>query len=287
MRAATASIAVTPGTTAMSSARHSAGPLSIASQTAAAMANTPGSPPETTRDVVRLRRHASAPPAARASSSRLSEAWRVWSGAQRQRGRDRARSRKDRVAAATARCASGVTCAGSPGPSPITVSRPLIGRRLPARHQHHARNRARRRPACRQAASSTAFGHGAALDIDGARRACRPRSSARRIFGRLRPTFMITAASVSAQPARQLALAHRAGQHRQHVVALDDRHAGRRPAAGHGGDAGDDLGREARRQPHMQMHVGAVEQRIAFGQHGDHRAAGFEMLGDRVAPTPS
>jgi len=48
-RAATASMAVTPGVTTTSMSRHSAGPFSIASQTAAAMAKTPGSPPETTR----------------------------------------------------------------------------------------------------------------------------------------------------------------------------------------------------------------------------------------------
>ena len=30
----------------------------------------------------------------------------------------------------------------------------------------------------------------------------------------------------------------------------------------------------------MQMHVGAVEQRVAFAQHGD-RPAGLEVLGDR------
>ena len=46
-RAATASIAVTPGTIATSSVRHAASPLSICSHTAAAMANTPGSPPDT------------------------------------------------------------------------------------------------------------------------------------------------------------------------------------------------------------------------------------------------
>jgi hypothetical protein len=43
--AATASIAVTPGMIATSSARQLSGPLSIRSQTAAAIANTPGSPP--------------------------------------------------------------------------------------------------------------------------------------------------------------------------------------------------------------------------------------------------
>ena len=48
-RAATESIAVMPGTTSRSISRHAGGPASMASQTAAAMAKTPGSPPETTQ----------------------------------------------------------------------------------------------------------------------------------------------------------------------------------------------------------------------------------------------
>ena len=47
-RAATASIAVMPGMIAMSSVRQLSGPASISSQIAAAMAKTPGSPPDTT-----------------------------------------------------------------------------------------------------------------------------------------------------------------------------------------------------------------------------------------------
>ena len=78
-RAATASIAVTPGTTATSSRRHASGPASIASQTAAAIAKTPGSPPDTT--ATRRPAAASASAArARASSSRLSEACAAWPG---------------------------------------------------------------------------------------------------------------------------------------------------------------------------------------------------------------
>ena len=46
--AAAASIAVTPGSTRISSPRQAGSPLSTASKTADAMANTPGSPPETT-----------------------------------------------------------------------------------------------------------------------------------------------------------------------------------------------------------------------------------------------
>ena len=104
MRAATASIAVTPGTTVSSMSRHSAGPASIASQTAAAMAKTPGSPPETTATSTPSAGLASAA-VARDSSSRLSEAMAGLVRAQRRAGRDRACSRKE-----FARCAT--ACAG-------------------------------------------------------------------------------------------------------------------------------------------------------------------------------
>ena len=76
--AAAASIAVTPGSTRMSSVRHAGSPASTASKTAAAMANTPGSPPDTTAT---WRPDAASASAwrARSSSTRLSEAWRHWS----------------------------------------------------------------------------------------------------------------------------------------------------------------------------------------------------------------
>ena len=73
---AAASMAVTPGSTLMSRLRHAGSPVSTASNTAAAMANTPGSPPETTTT---WRPAAASDRAcrARSSSTRLSEAWRV------------------------------------------------------------------------------------------------------------------------------------------------------------------------------------------------------------------
>ena len=79
MRAATASIAVTPGTMVRSMARHSAGPASIASHTAAAMAKTPGSPPETTATFSPCAAFSRAA-FAREISSRLSDATFIWSG---------------------------------------------------------------------------------------------------------------------------------------------------------------------------------------------------------------
>jgi hypothetical protein len=83
-----------------------------------------------------------------------------------------------------------------------------------------------------------------------------------------------------AQPAYQLVLGQRAWDRGEHVIALGDRDARRRPAAGHAGDAGDDLGRIAPCKPHVQVHVGAVEQRIAFAHHGDD-APGIDMRCDR------
>ena len=77
-RAAAASIAVMPGSTVIGR-RARPDRRSSASNTAAAMANTPGSPPETTA----TRRPSAARPSAkraRSSSTRLSEAWRRWPG---------------------------------------------------------------------------------------------------------------------------------------------------------------------------------------------------------------
>ena len=78
IRAATASIAVMPGTNATSSARQLSGPRSISSHTAAAMANTPGSPPETMATRAPARRVPPAPRRRAHRSSRLSDACRLW-----------------------------------------------------------------------------------------------------------------------------------------------------------------------------------------------------------------
>ncbi len=70
-------------------------------------------------------------------------------------------------------------------------------------------------------------------------------------------------------------------QHTQHFVTLRDRQAGRGPATGHAGHARNDLGREAMRQSHMHVQVGAEEQRIAFREHGDHTSR-LQMSGNRL-----
>ena len=74
-RAAAASIAVMPGSTRMSRPRHVGSPFSTASNTAAAMAKTPGSPPDTTATRAPCAARSSAK-RARSSSTRLSEACR-------------------------------------------------------------------------------------------------------------------------------------------------------------------------------------------------------------------
>ena len=214
--------------------------------------------------------------AARAPSSRLSEAWRVWPAAPA-RGRDRGRSRRARRRAASAAPASGVSGCGSPGPRPTTASEPLMrpaSAGLPARHQDDREVGA---TSSRLSASGMMTHPPWCRARHRWRAASRPvRTSARRTFSRWRPSFITTAASASSKAALQLASGKRGGQHDEHVVALGDRRAGARPAARHRGDAGHDLGPEVRRKAHMQMHVGAVEERIALAQHRD-RAAAIEM----------
>src|SRR5262245_24644360 len=83
-----------------------------------------------------------------------------------------------------------------------------------------------------------------------------------------------------AQAAHQLLLRQRARDRGEHVVALGDRNARRRPAARHAGDAGDDFRGIGRRKSHVQMHVGAVEERIPLADHSN-AATGIEIRRDR------
>ena len=88
---------------------------------------------------------------------------------------------------------------------------------------------------------------------------------------------MITAASVSASrrassgtgnvPGKTVRMSScRASGVRSAVAAAVER-----------GDSGHDLARETRRQPIVQIHVRAVEQRVALGQHDDISAS-VQML---------
>ena len=83
------------------------------------------------------------------------------------------------------------------------------------------------------------------------------------------------------QPAGQLGARQGAGQHGEHLVALHQRlpEGGRRRADR--GDPRDDLGRVAVGQPLVHVHVGAVEERVALGEHDDV-AAGVEVGGQAL-----
>ena len=116
---------------------------------------------------------------------------------------------------------------------------------------------------------------GAALDIDGARQPPGAGEHAANLFEMAAELHHHGGIGIQQAPLK-LGLRQCRRQHDEHIVALRDRRAGQRPAAGHRGDAGHDLGPVARREAHMQMHVGAVEQRIALAENGDG-AAGIEM----------
>ncbi|KGC52753.1 hypothetical protein DO65_4952 [Burkholderia pseudomallei] len=77
----------------------------------------------------------------------------------------------------------------------------------------------------------------------------------------------------------QLVLGQHAGEHGEALVPVDERHAEHRRAAEHRAHARHDFGVVARREPVMQIHVRAVEERIAFADHRDV-AARVEMRGD-------
>ena len=115
------------------------------------------------------------------------------------------------------------------------------------------------------------FRRGAALDIDGARQPPGAGEHTAHLFEMAAELHHHGGIGVQQAPLK-LGLRQRRGQHDEHVVALRDRRAGQRPAAGHRGDAGHDLGPVARRKTHMQMHVGAIEQRIALADDGDGAA---------------
>ena len=201
---------------------------------------------------------------ARASSSRLSERVRHLLGPRAPAARDRAHSRRDRSPPPpppAPRRSSG-------RPAPARARRPPAARSrppLPARHQHQREIGARSSgfSASRTVARRR---HRRPFDIDRPRELARRRQRPR-IFARLRPTFMITAASQSPSRRTSSASRQRPRQHAQHVVALHQRQPGLRPGPRHRRDPGDHLRRVPRRQPHVQVHVGAVEKRIALAQH--------------------
>ena len=101
----------------------------------------------------------------------------------------------------------------------------------------------------------------------------RPASATRVAHGRERAAQLEHRRGVGVgQPLGQLLARQRAGQHGEHLVALDQRPAERRRRRAHRGHAGHDLGRVAVGQPLVHVHVGAVEERVALGEHAPRRA---------------
>ena len=90
---------------------------------------------------------------------------------------------------------------------------------------------------------------------------------------------MTTAASVPPRRRESSALGERSGKDGQDVFALRDRDSGRRRASRDAGDPGDHLGRIAPAEADMEVHVGAVEERVAFREDSD-RQPGVKAGGD-------
>ena len=250
------------------------------------MAKTPGSPTETTatrapaRGQLQRVRGAlglDAVVAARAGAGRAAPA----------RGRGRARSRRGRRRRPAPARASGVSHSGPAGPeaddgdlarAPVAVGAGARRPRLGHQHERHVGHRrrvdvgqrrdallGRRWPARRRRARSATPA---------------PLQRARARSANVRPSFITTAASVAAQPRRQL-LGAAACPGR--TVSTSSRSTSGVPAGGGGRaerrHAGDDLGRVAVGEPLVQVHVGAVEERVALAQHRDV-AAGVEVRGE-------
>ncbi|MCY1540427.1 hypothetical protein D9M68_760660 [compost metagenome] len=81
-----------------------------------------------------------------------------------------------------------------------------------------------------------------------------------------------------AQAVLQFIFRQHPGEHREALVAVHQGHAEHRRAAQHGADARYHFHLVAARQAVVQVHVGAVEEGVAFADHR-HVAAGFQVLG--------
>ena len=81
------------------------------------------------------------------------------------------------------------------------------------------------------------------------------------------------------EPTGQFGDRQRARQHRQHLVPGHQRCRDGRRRGAHRRHARHDDGVEPLRQPGVQMHVGAVEQRVALGEQR-HVASGIQVCGD-------
>ena len=153
-----------------------------------------------------------------------------------ERGRDRGRSRRAHRRRRAPRAPRASGSGRRPGRARRRRARPLTAA-PPSPAPAPWRNRARTCRACRRAASTDGVGHGAALDIDGA---VEPPGAVERPahLGEMAADLHHHRGVGVGKPPLELVLRQRAGQHGEHVVALRDRRADRRPAARHAGDAG-------------------------------------------------
>ena len=163
-----------------------------------------------------------------------------------------------------------------------------------ARPAHHGRRVGQGggdRPRAAGRARSTAPSRGRRRP--GRRCAARPSSRARRTnlverpasataprtLSNVRPSLSTAAESVSARRRASSARGQGAGQHGEHLVALHQRLPQRGRRGADRGDPRDDLGGVAVREPLVHVHVGAVEERVALGEHDDV-AAGVQVRGE-------
>ena len=241
IRAAAANIAEMPGTTSISSARQAGSAALDRLEHRARHARTRRDRRPTPRRRAAPRRPTTARARARSRSSavvrRRGVAGRRLGATRRDTGHSRpGRSRRASAAAAPAASAA--------------RRRPGRGRQwrdarsscaLPAGHQHH--REIRRRLTVHLGQRHDAFAaHRAALDINRTPGdPGRPGQGRLDLFGRLRPTFMITAASQPLRRVDQRVFVERAGQH----ASARRRHGRAACAPGsstaHAGHAGDDL----------------------------------------------
>ena len=252
------------------------------------MANTPGSPEDTTATRAAARRPGPARSAARSASTRV--AGRVPALARPLRHPGQVGPVADQVGRPRRgpRRASGVSHAGPPGRG-RPRSRPAAGRARPVAPAPCRAGQQRQRE----------VGHAGRVDLGQRRDPLRRRwRRARRSGPRSSRPVSASAARTSGNGAAELqhggrvgagqpgraappAAACRAGR-----SATSSRWTSGRPSGGggrgHRGHAGHDLGGEAARQPLVHVHVGAVEERVALAQH-HHVAAGVQVGGQPAA----
>ncbi len=269
-----------PGTTRTGTARK-AGSASSASKIAAAMAKMPGSPPDTTatrRPFERQREGMPRPVALDAIVRRVAREARPLRHARHIGDVAHEVGRRPRGP----RSASGVSQAAGPGPSPTIAISPVTAD-APGPAPARWRSRAPRRRASRQRHDDLGR-HRAALDVDRTLQKPRRREG-RAHLGKVSAELHDDRRIGSGEARPQGRLVERPGQDRQDVVAPGHGFAGRRPAARHARDARHHRAGEAVPQANVEMHEGAVEERVSLAEQrhvatrGQSLAEDFGRLG--------